>query len=53
MGYRKNTNPVVQNMSVGAEYVAEQISSLILQPVLRRFYCLIFAPSGISYYTVV
>ena len=28
-------------MSVGAEYVAEQINSLILQLVLRRFYRLI------------
>ena len=45
MGYRKNTNPGVQNMSVGAEYVAEQINSLILQLVLRRFYRLIFALS--------
>ena len=45
MGYRKNTNPRVQNMSVGAEYVAEQINSLILQLVLRQFYCLIFALS--------
>ena len=35
MGYRKNTNPGVQNMSVGAKCIAEQISSLILQLVLR------------------
>ena len=45
MGYRNNTNPGVQNMSVGAEYVAKQINSLILQLVLRQFYRLIFAPS--------
>ena len=45
MGYRKNTNPGVQNMSVGSEYVAEQINSLILQLVLRWFYRLIFALS--------
>ena len=45
MGYRKNANPGVQNMSLGGEYVAEQINSLILQLVLRRFYYLIFAPS--------
>ena len=32
-------------MSVGAKYVAEEINSLILQPVLRRFYRLIFVPS--------
>ena len=44
MGYRKN-NPGVQNMSMGAEYVAEQIDSLIPQLVLRQFYFLIFAPS--------
>ena len=35
MGYKKNTNPGLQNMSVGAEYVAEQINSPILQLVSR------------------
>ena len=53
MGYIKNTNQEVQNMSVGAEYVAEQINSLILQLGLRQFYRLAFAPSQKSEYTVV
>ena len=38
---------------VAAEYVAEQIISLILQLGLRRFYCLMFAPSRKLQYSVV
>ena len=38
---------------VAAEYVAEQIISLILQLGLRRFYCLMSAPSRKLQYSVV
>ena len=49
MKERKN----LPHQIVAAEYVAEQIISLILQLDLRRFYCLMFTPSRKLQYSVV
>ena len=42
----------MRHQRMAAEYVAEQINSLILQLDLRQFYCLMFAPSRKLQYAV-
>ena len=50
---KMNERKSLAHQIVAAEYVAEQIISLILQLDLRRFYCLMFTPSRKLQYSVV